>query len=310
MAAAHPSKLAGLFTDTAAVYRRCFRPLLVLGAVSAVVTGGTGLALVSLYATTLMTAVVSFNPAGLASGPLLAAACAWLASMLVTVQCGAMVAQVASRAAEGHVVDLRAAWLGTTTVVPRLLLPCLMLSAGTWLVCAVGLTVVLNALGAARLSAAAGRASALSTVLAVFGAVALAVLASVAITWWLRVRLFLLLPAASLEKLSGNAPGKRSWQLTGGRGGLVFGVLVVAGLAEGAAIGLGFQVASALVSPPVTGDFGGLVALVSQLMPAVTVATASGAAMTTLTWPFLTVASTLLHRALTGHRLNAAPQAS
>jgi hypothetical protein len=224
--------------------------------------------------------------------------------MLVTVQCGAMVAQVASQVAEGRSPDLRAALRETTTVVPRLLVPCLMLSAGTWLVAAVSITAVLNALGAARLSASSDRGAALSTIFGLFGGAALAVLASVAITWWLRVKLFLLLPAASLEKLPGNAPVKRSWQLTRGRAGLVFGALVVVGLAEAAVIGLGSQVANAVFTPPLAdGEFSGLVALVSQQMPALTVATALGAAVTTLTWPFVTVASTLLHRATTGYRL-------
>ena len=71
-----------------------------------------------------------------------------------------------------------------------------------------------------------------------------------------------------------------------------------------AVIGLGSQVAGAFVTPPLAdGEFGGLVTLVSQLMPALTIAAVVGAAVTTVTWPFLTVASTLLHRAVTGYRL-------
>ncbi len=297
-------ELLRLLDDTAGLYRRCFRPLLALGALPALFACGTGLALFWLYATTLMTAVVSFNPAGLASGALLVAACAGLACMLVTVQCGAMVAQVASSVAEGRSPDLRAAWRETATVIPRLALPCLVLSAGTWLVMAVGLTVVLNALSAARLSASSDRAAALSTILGLFGSVALALLVTLAITWWLRVKLFLLLPAASLEKLPGNAPVKRSWQMTKGLAGLVFCALLVVGLVDGAVIGLGAQLASGLVTPPSAGGgFGGLVTLVSDLMPALTIAAVVGAAVTTVTWPFLTVASTLLHRAVTGYRL-------
>lgn len=199
MGAVNRLEFSRLFADTAALYRRCFRPLLGLWVIPAVVAGGTGLALVWLYATTLMTAVVSFNPAGLASGALLAAAAAWLASLLVTVQCGAMVAQVASQVADGRTPDLRAALRETSTLVPRLLLPCLALSAGTWLVGAVGVIVGLNVLSAARLSAAADRTAALSAVLTLLGSVALAALASVAVTWWLRVKLFLLLPAARLR---------------------------------------------------------------------------------------------------------------
>jgi hypothetical protein len=302
--AANRLEFSRLFSDTSGLYRRSFRPLLALGAVSAVVAGGTGLALVWLYAAALMTAVVSFNPAGLASGALLAAAVGGLASMLVTVQCGAMIAQVVAQVTDGRAPDLRAAWRETTTVVPRLLLPCLALSAATWLAAAVGLTVVLNALGAARLSATADRTAALSTILALLGGVVLSVVGAVTVTWWLRVKLFLLLPAAGLEKLPGFAPVRRSWQLTRGIGGLVFGALFVVSLAEGAVVGLGGQAASALVTPSVAaGDFGGLVTLVTQLMPAITVGTAISSAVTAFTWPFLTVMSTIVHRCLTGYRL-------
>ena len=290
-----------LFSDTSTLYGRGFRPMLALGAVSAVVAGGTGLAMVLLYATDLMTAVVSFNPAGLASGGLLAAAVGGLASMLVTVQCGAMIAQVTAQVADGRAPDLREALRETTTVVPRLLLPCLALAAATWLAAAVGLTGVLNALGAARLSA--NRTAAVSTILALLGAVVLGVLGAVAVTWWLRVKLFLLLPSASLEKLPGFAPVRRSWQLTRGIAGLVFGALFVVSLAEGAVVGIGGQVASVLVPSAAAGDFRGLVSLVAQLMPAITVGTAISSAVTAFTWPFLTVMSTIVHRALTGYRL-------
>jgi len=292
-----------LFSDTSTLYGRGFRPMLALGAVSAVVAGGTGLAMVLLYATDLMTAVVSFNPAGLASGGLLAAAVGGLASMLVTVQCGAMIAQVTAQVADGRAPDLREALRETTTVVPRLLLPCLALAAATWLAAAVGLTGVLNALGAARLSATADRTAAVSTILALLGAVVLGVLGAVAVTWWLRVKLFLLLPSASLEKLPGFAPVRRSWQLTRGIAGLVFGALFVVSLAEGAVVGIGGQVASVLVPSAAAGDFRGLVTLVAQLMPAITVGTAISSAVTAFTWPFRTVMSTIVHRALTGYRL-------
>ena len=292
-----------LFSDTSTLYGRGFRPMLALGAVSAVVAGGTGLAMVLLYATDLMTAVVSFNPAGLASGGLLAAAVGGLASMLVTVQCGAMIAQVTAQVADGRAPDLREALRETTTVVPRLLLPCLALAAATWLAAAVGLTGVLNALGAARLSATADRTAAVSTILALLGAVVLGVLGAVAVTWWLRVKLFLLLPSASLEKLPGFAPVRRSWQLTRGIAGLVFGALFVVSLAEGAVVGIGGQVASVLVPSAAAGDFRGLVTLVAQLMPVITVGTAISSAVTAFTWPFLTVMSTIVHRCLTGYRL-------
>jgi hypothetical protein len=293
-----------LFGATSALYRRCFGPLLALGAVSALVAGATGLAVVWLCATPLLTAVVSFNPGGLASGALLGAAVAGLASMLVTVQCGAMIAQIAVQVADGRHPDLRAAWRETTTVVPRLLLPCLVLSVATCLIGALGLTVVLNTLRMVGLSGRADRAAAVSAILALMGGVALAAGAAIAVTWWLRVKLFLLLPAASLEKLPGFAPVKRSWQLTRGCAGVVFGSLVVVSLVEGAVVGLGGQVASVLVTPTLAaGGLGGLVTLVSQLMPAITLGTAISTAVTAFTWPFLTVMSTLLHRAQTGYRL-------
>ena len=304
MVAANRPDNSGLFGETIALYRRCLLPLLVLGAVPALFAGGTGLALAWLYATPFLTALVSFNPAGLASEALLAAAACGLASMLVTVQCGAVIAQVTSQVADGRVPDLPAAWRETSTVVPRLLLPCLVLSAGTLMVTAVGLTVVLNALRSARMSAMTDRTAALSTIFSLFGAVALGALAAVAVIWWLRVKLFLLLPAASLEKLPGFTPVRRSWQLTRGIAGSVFGALLLVGLAEGAAIGLGTQLAGALVTPSLAGSgFGGLASLVSEQMPIITVGTAIWVAIATLTWPFLTVMSTLVHRALTGYRL-------
>ena len=144
----------------------------------------------------------------------------------------------------------------------------------------------------------------MTAVLALLGGLALAAGAAIAVTWWLRVKLFLLLPAASLEKLPGFAPLTRSWLLTRGSAGVVFGALVVVSLVEGAVVGFGGQFASALVTPSLSsGDFGGLVTLISQLMPAIAVATAIGATVTAFTWPFLTVMSTLVHRALTGYRL-------
>ena len=292
-----------LFGVTWALYGRCFGPLLALGAVSAVVAGATALAVVWLYATPLLTALVSFNPAGLASGALLAATAAGLASMLVTVQCGAMIAQLAVQVADGRPSDLRAAWRETTTVVPRLLLPCLVLSVITCLIGAAGLTVVLNTLRTVGMAARGDRTAAMTTVLALMGGLALAAAAAIAITWWLRVKLFLLLPAASLEKLPGFAPVTRSWLLTHGSAGVVFGALVVVSLVEGAVVGFGGQVTSALVTPPSAADFGGLVTLVAQLMPAIAITTAIGATVTAFTWPFLTVMSTLVHRALTGYRL-------
>ncbi|MGV8910344.1 MAG: hypothetical protein ACOH1Y_15285 [Propionicimonas sp.] len=302
--AAKRLEFSRLFGETSALYRRCLGPLLALGAASALFAGGTALAVVWLYATPLMTALVTFNAAGLASGAMLAAAAAGLASMLVTVQCGAMIAQVAVQVADGRPSDLRAAWRETTTVVPRLLLPCVVLSAATCLIGAAGLTVVLNTLRAVGMSARTDRTTAISAILALMGGLALALAAAGAVTWWLRVKLFLLLPAASLEKLPGFAPVKRSWLLTRGIAGLVFGALVVVTLVEGAVVGFGGQAASVLVTPSLAGgDFGGLVTLVSQLMPAIAVATAISAAVTTFTWPFLTVMSTLVHRALTGYRL-------
>jgi hypothetical protein len=257
-----------------------------------------------LYATPLLTALVSFNPAGLASGALPAAAVAGLASMLVTVQCGAMIVQLVSQLAEGRDPDVRAAWRATTTVVPRLMLPCLVLSVTTCLISAAGLTVVLNTLRTIGLAARADRTSAVSAILALMGGLALVGLAAVAATWVLRVRLFLLLPAASLERLPGFAPVQRSWRLTRGIAGLVFGALVVVALVDGAVIGFGGQFASALVAPSLAaGGFGGLVTLMSQLMPAIAVMTAIGATVATFTWPFLTVMSTLVHRTVTGYRL-------
>jgi hypothetical protein len=224
--------------------------------------------------------------------------------MLVTVQCGAMVAQLVAQVTDGRTPELRAAWRETTTVVPRLLLPCLVLSAATWLAGAGGLTITLNALRTARLSAAADRTAALTAILAVLGAVALTLVGAVAVTWLLRVKLFLLLPAASLEKLAGFTPAKRSWELTRGSAGLVFGALFVVSIAEGAAVGIAGQLAGALMTPSLAaGDIGGLVTLVSQVMPAIAVMTGINAAVTAFTWPLLSVMSTLLHRALTGYRL-------
>jgi len=304
MAAVNRLEFSGLFGGAFAVYRRCLRPLVLLGTVSAVVAGGLGLALIWLYATPLLTALVSFNPAGLASGALLAAALAGLASLLVTVQCGALVAQVVVQVADGREPDLRAAWRETTTVVARLLLPCLVLSASTWLVVAVGLTTVLNALREARMSVSADRTSAISLILILMGATAIGVVAAVALTWWLRVKLFLLLPAASLEKLPGFGPVKRSWHLTRGNAWVVFGALVVVGVVEGAVVGLGGQVAGVLLTPgPVAVDGGGLVSLASQQLPSIATAMALGTAVTAFTWPFLTTVATLAHRALTGYRL-------
>jgi len=277
---------------------------LALGAVSAVVAGGTGLVVVWLYATPLLTALVSLNPAGLASGALLAAAVAGLASMLVTVQCGAMIVQLASQTVDGRGPDLRAAWRETTTVVARLVLPCLVLSAATCLIGAAGLTVVLNTLRAVGMAARADRTAGVTAILALMGGVAVAAATAVAVTWWLRVKLFLLLPAASLEKSGGFAPVTRSWLLTRGVAGLLFGALVVVSLVEGAVLGLGGQMAGLLVTPSLAaGDIGGLVTLVSQLMPAIAVGTAINTTVTTFTWPFVTVMSTLVHRALTGYRL-------
>ncbi len=98
---------------------------------------------------------------------------------------------------------------------------------------------MLNALRAARMSVSADRTSAISLILTLMGATALGVVAAVALTWWLRVKLFLLLPAASLEKLPGFAPVKRSWHLTRGIAGSCSAPWLWSGVVEGAVVGLG-----------------------------------------------------------------------
>jgi hypothetical protein len=73
---------------------------------------------------------------------------------------------------------------------------------------------------------------------------------------------------------------------------------------EGVTTGLAWQVGSALLPPSLAaGDIGGLVGLVSDLLPAIAVVLAANAAVTTFTLPFLTVMSTVVHH----HRTQAGP---
>ena len=292
----HRLSFSEMFARTFALYRRGFPALLALGSVPAALGAAAGLGLFWVYATGFLTGLVSLNPAGLAD-PMLACAGAGLVIMLVTAQSGGMIAQVSSQLMQGLPPDLRSAWRETTTIVPRLLLPYLVLCAAVWLACAGGVTVLLNTLKAIALSGADDRSVASFSLLGVLAGLVLAGLAAVAVTWWLRVRLLLVLPAASLEKLSGFAPVRRSWRSTHRSSGVIFAALLVVGLAEGAVIGLVGQVGNVLLTPPVAwGTFGGLGTLVSQLLPAVAVGMAIVAVTTAFVHPFLTVMSAVVHR--------------
>lgn len=292
----HRLAFSEMFSRTFALYRRGFAALLALGAVPAALGAATAFAVVWLYATRFLTGLVSLNPAGLAD-LMLASAGAGLVIMLVTAQSGGMIAQVSSQLMHGLRPDLRSAWRETTTIVPRLLLPSLILCAAVWLACAGGVTVLLNTMKAIALSGANDRTGAASTLLGVLAGLLLAGAAAVAITWWLRVRLFLVLPAASLERLSGFAPVRRSWRVTSGASGEIFAALLVVGLAEGAANGLAGQAGVVLLTPSIgSGTFGGLVTLVSELLPSVAVVAAVIAVTTAFVFPFLTVMSTVVHR--------------
>ena len=132
----------------------------------------------------------------------------------------------------------------------------------------------------------------------------LAATAAAVVSFWLRVRLFLFVPVASLERLSGFAPARRSWHLTRGIGGAIFSALLVVAIAEGVAAGLAWQVGSVLLPPSLAaGNIGGLVNLVSGLLPAIAVVVLVNATVTTLTVPFLTVMSVVVHH----HRHLAGP---
>lgn len=288
--------LSEMFARTFALSRRGFPALLALGAVPAALGAATGFVLISVYATGFLTGLVSLNPAGLAD-PMLACAAAGLVIMLVTAQSGGMIAQVSSQLMQGLRPDLRSAWRETTTIVPRLLLPYLVLCAAVWLACAGGLTVLLNTLKSIALSGAYDPSVASMSLLGVLTGLLLASLAAVVVSWWLRVRLFLVLPAASLEKLSGFAPVRRSWRSTRTNSGVIFAALLVVWLAGAAAIVLAGQVGNVLLTPSDTwGNFGGLVTLVSQLLPSVAVVLAIVAVTTAFVHPFLAVMSTVVHR--------------
>ena len=188
------------------------------------------------------------------------------------------------------ILDLQARWLG----VDHDVLADLALESAPG---AGGVTVLLNTMKAIALSGANDRTGAASTLLGVLAGLLLAGAAAVAITWWLRVRLFLVLPAASLERLSGFAPVRRSWRVTSGASGEIFAALLVVGLAEGAANGLAGQAGVVLLTPSIgSGTFGGLVTLVSELLPSVAVVAAVIAVTTAFVFPFLTVMSTVVHR--------------
>jgi hypothetical protein len=242
-----------------------------------------------------LTGLVSFNAAGL-TAPMMVCAGASLAVAMVTAQCCAMIAQVTRQLMAGARPDLRSAWHETTTIVPRLLLPYLVLGAGTLLASALGTTVALDGLRGVR-SSAADRTAASRTLLGLLAVTLFAGAAAVVASYWLRVKLFLVVPAASLEGLSGFEPVRRSWTLTRGVGGSIIAALLLAGLAEGVVGGLAGQAGSTFGMPDLsTGGIGGLVTLVSRLLPAFAVVTAVNAALAAITLPFLTVMSTILHR--------------
>jgi hypothetical protein len=295
----YPLDLSRMFGESSAIFRRGFATLLLLGAVPAVVGASTTIALTWLYATGFLTGLVSLNPTGLAA-PMLVFAGAALLTGLVSAQCGAMIVQVSIQVAGGRRPDLAVAWRETTTIVPRLLLPYLVLSAATWLAGAVGVTVLLNGLRTMVRSATDSRAAA-TALLTLLGAMLLAGAAGAVLTLWLQVKLFVFLPAASLEKSAGFAPARRSWQLTRGLTGVILAALLVVGLAQAVAVGLAGQLGNAFLPPAVAaGDFRGLGTLAAQLLPAIAVTTAIGAVFASFSQAFLTVMSAVVHRFRTG----------
>lgn len=287
-------ELSRLFADSFGIFRSGFAPLLGLGAIPAAIGAGSTLALIWLYSAPFLTSLVSLNPVGLTSGPLLVIAAVGLATMLVTAQCGAMVAQVANQIADGARPHLAGAWRATTSIVPRLLLPYLSLAAGGWLAAALGVTWLLNGV---QTAARSRDEAALGAVMLLLGTVVLAGVLLVIVGVLARVKLFLFLPAASLERLSGLAALRRSVELTRGCSGVILGAVLVVGAAETAGGGLAGRVSDLFLREPITLDgIGGLETMGSVLMPGLTAVVLIGAAFASVTAPFLTVLSSVVHR--------------
>jgi hypothetical protein len=144
---------------------------------------------------------------------------------LASTQAGAAIAARVSAAAVGRHLSLRAAFAETRGVFIRVLPAWLLLGALQWITFAT-LGWTLEATRRAALSDAQAAGGFVLLLLFIVFLLLVAWVASIV----LQVRLFLFMPAATFERLEGFTALKRSWQLTSGVAGPVFGALVLAGL--------------------------------------------------------------------------------
>ncbi len=217
---------------------------------------------------------------------------------LASTQAGAAIAARATAAAEGRPLGLWAALAETRGVFIRVLPAWLLLGALQW----IAFAVVGWTLEATRRAAISDTDAAGAFVLLLLFIVFMLLVAWV-VSIVLQVRLFLFMPAATLERLEGFTALKRSWQLTRGVGGLIFGALVLVGL-------IGFVVGS-IFAPFALATLNPDIPYSDPSDPSVftptALAMAAGQLLTLITSPLLWLFSIVIYRFQVGLELPPPP---
>jgi hypothetical protein len=281
-----------LFAESFRLMRAGFGPIAVLGLVASVIGSGLFLAVCGMFLTPLLVALGTLNLTGVLTSLTVALSASSLLTWLVTAQSGAMIAQLADDLAEGRPADLGAAFLATRGVLPRVLVPYLIATAGYLLALGGGMAWFQQIFRDARVDSE----RAALALMAALGSLVLLWLAGTVVGYVLSARWFCFLPLVGVERLSGFAALRRSWQLTRGVSGTVFAAQFVSAIAVSFVSGVVGQLASAPLGDPLAGRGGGLQDVVDGVLPVITVTVLVGALLDAVYKPFLTVMSTVVHR--------------
>jgi len=281
-----------MLSETVRIYRAGFAQFLALGAMVAAVTAGLQGLGFWLFAERFLIGFTTLQFAGVVAGPMLAVAVIVLVSYLVQVQVGAAIVGVANAVGERRTCSFTAAFAATRAVVPRVLVPVLLVAVGTWLGLAVVTSLMAWAIGTVRDS---GQDAAVTTVgmallLLVVGSILTIVLTVVA-----AVRFYLFVPVVASERCSGFAALGRSWRLTTGVSWRIFLGLFLVGLVNWFAGQIGSMFVSA-VTPADLANLGGIQDMLWKLVPAVTASVVVTGVATTFVFPILTIMSNVVYR--------------
>lgn len=281
-----------LLSETFRVFKAGFGKFAALGAIVAgVVAALQGLGF-WLFAERFLLGFATLQLAGVVTGPMLGIAVIVLLTYLVQAQVGAMAVHVANAVTTGRAISIGEAFAASRAVVPRVLVPVLLVSAGTWLGLASVMAAAQAAIGRVRDSTEDAAAGALVAIflLMLVGMLLVAVLNVIA-----TVRFFLFVPVVASEGLSGFSALGRSWRLTSGLFWRIFLGLLLVGLVNWFA----GQLVNAFFSVGRTadlGDIGGLQDMLWQLVPAMIASLVVTAVATLFVFPFLTIMSNVVYR--------------